>query len=85
MERIPHIITSLNAQPVRIIEPGERARAAVALILEETPHGLNVLLIERSANVNDYWSGHIALPGGRRSATVARETRRNGKHVKNWG
>lgn len=65
MKRIPHIITSLNAHPVRIIEPGERAHAAVALILEDTPRGLNVLLIERSDNINDCWSGHIALPGGR--------------------
>jgi 8-oxo-dGTP pyrophosphatase MutT (NUDIX family) len=52
------------------------------LILEEQPSGLNVLLIERSTNTNDYWSGQIGLPGGRTETidtspqhTAERETR----------
>lgn len=65
MERINHIISVLNNHPVRIIEPGGRVHASVALILEEQPSGLSILLIERSANTNDYWSGQIGLPGGR--------------------
>lgn len=65
VELIQHIGKALNSHPFRIIEPGERAHAAVALILEETPHGLNVLFIERSINPKDVWSGQIALPGGR--------------------
>ncbi len=65
MELIQHIGKALNSHPFRIIEPRDRAHAAVALILEETPNGLNVLLIERSINANDVWSGQIAFPGGR--------------------
>lgn len=65
MESIKHISSVLNSHPVRIIEPGGRAQASVALILEEQPSGLSILLIERSTNTNDYWSGQIGLPGGR--------------------
>lgn len=65
MERIKHIRSVLNNHPVRIIEPGGRAHASVALILKEQPSGLSILLIERSTNTDDYWSGQIGLPGGR--------------------
>lgn len=65
MERIQHIRNILNSHPARIIEPGGRAHASVALILNEQSSGWNVLLIERSTNENDYWSGQIGLPGGR--------------------
>jgi len=65
MEQIEHISIALNNHPVRIIEPGGRAHASVALILKEQPSGLSILLIERSTNTNDYWSGQIGLPGGR--------------------
>lgn len=82
MERIQHISKLLQDHPVRIIEPGDRAHAAVALILEERPSGLNVLFIERSSNEHDSWSGHIAFPGGRSEScdsgpreTAERETR----------
>jgi 8-oxo-dGTP pyrophosphatase MutT (NUDIX family) len=82
MERINHIRNALNNHPVRIIEPGGRAHASVALILEEQPSGLSILLIERSTSTNDYWSGQIGLPGGRSEPidkspqhTAERETR----------
>lgn len=82
MTRIQQISTLLNSHPVRIIEPGDRAHAAVALILEEQPDGLNVRFIERSTNDHDSWSGHIAFPGGRSEnydstprETAERETR----------
>lgn len=65
MERSTHIRDVLSNHPVRIIEPGGRAHASVALILEEQPSGVSILLIERSTNTNDYWSGQIGLPGGR--------------------
>ena len=65
MEKVQEIEKALNSHPVRIIEPGGRVHAAVALILEETSNGLNILFIERSNNENDHWSGHIAFPGGR--------------------
>lgn len=82
MKLLHDISTALNNHPVRIIEPGDRAHAAVALILEQRAGGLNVLFIERSINENDYWSGQIALPGGRTEscdsspqAAAERETR----------
>lgn len=82
MNTIQQIGTALTNHQSRIIEPGGRAHAAVALILEEQPAGLNILFIERSSNENDYWSGQIGFPGGRvencdRSLkeTVERETR----------
>lgn len=65
MELINQIRNALENHPVRIIEPGGRARASVALILKEQLPGLSILLIERSTNSNDYWSGQIGLPGGR--------------------
>ena len=81
-ERFHYISTALNSHPVRIIEPGARAQAAVALILEEQPDGPSILLVERSINENDYWSGQIGFPGGRAETcdnslrhTAERETR----------
>jgi 8-oxo-dGTP pyrophosphatase MutT (NUDIX family) len=69
MERIHHICDILKSHPVRIIEPGGRTCASVALILKVQPSGLDVLLIQRSTNENDYWSGQIGLPGGRTEAS----------------
>jgi len=69
MERIQQLNDMLDNHPVRIIEPGGRAHASVALIMEEQPSGLNILFIERSTNENDYWSGQIGLPGGRSETT----------------
>ncbi len=55
-------------------------QAAVALILRAAP-ALEVLLIKRADSERDPWSGHMALPGGRRDdadtallATAIRET-----------
>lgn len=65
MKQIQLISKALNSHPLRIIEPCGRAHAAVAMILEEQPTGLNILFIERSRNEKDYWSGQIGFPGGR--------------------
>lgn len=59
------------------------AETSVALILIPSPgQDFQVLLISRAANPQDPWSGHVALPGGRRdrqdadrTATAIRETR----------
>lgn len=56
-------------------------RAAVSLVLRGGSE-LEVLLIKRAAHERDPWSGHMALPGGRREPadrdlveTAVRETR----------
>jgi 8-oxo-dGTP pyrophosphatase MutT (NUDIX family) len=59
-----------------------RRQAAVALVLREHSGFAELLMIKRAANPNDFWSGHLALPGGRRQSedtdlkmTAIRETR----------
>ncbi len=61
-------------------EPGV-VQAAVSLILREVP-GPGVLVVKRAVLSSDPWSGHMALPGGRRDPedpslleTAVRETR----------
>lgn len=56
--------------------------ASVALVVRPRPADLEALLIRRAAFEGDPWSGHVALPGGRRSPadrttaeTAIRETR----------
>jgi 8-oxo-dGTP pyrophosphatase MutT (NUDIX family) len=58
----------------------DRQWAAVAIIVAPAPDA--ILLIRRSERSGDPWSGHMALPGGRRDAedrelldTAIRETR----------
>ncbi len=82
MNKIQQIRMALTSHQPRIIEPGGRAHAAVALILEEQSDRLSILFIKRSTNENDYWSGQIGLPGGRTEScdsttghTAERETR----------
>lgn len=65
-------------EPVRD-EEGELIWAAVAVVLVPDPDA--VLLIRRAEREGDPWSGHMALPGGRRGtgdpdlvATAVRET-----------
>ncbi len=60
-------------------EQGELIWAAVAVVVVPDPDSL--LLIRRAERVGDPWSGHMALPGGRRGqedpdliATAVRET-----------
>ncbi len=59
---------------------GPSAQASVSLVLREAP-SLEVLIIKRTQSAGDPWSGHMALPGGRRDAgdptllaTAIRET-----------
>lgn len=58
----------------------EAAWAATALVLAPDGRGRpTILFIERAERAGDRWSGHMALPGGRRSpedATLAETARR---------
>lgn len=65
---------------MRIVDP-LAAEAAVALVLVPTVDDLEALFIKRAELSGDPWSGHMALPGGRRQAgdpdllaTATRET-----------
>lgn len=64
-----------------LIEDAKVARASVAMVLREGAAGVELLLIQRAIRDDDPWSGHVALPGGRRDpddadpvATAIRET-----------
>lgn len=65
MDFLETIRKRLASCPVRQIEPGDRAHAAVAMILKPGADGVEILLIERATNENDHWSGQIGFPGGR--------------------
>lgn len=78
IERLRHAIA---ARPARTItRRPEHREAAVAIVVR--PHRkLELLLIRRAELHGDPWSGHVALPGGRRAredsdllATALRET-----------
>lgn len=57
----------LSAPPaVQASPPHEQA--AVAMIIRFSPSNLEILLIERAHHDQDPWSGHLALPGGRRES-----------------
>ncbi len=57
---------ALSETPARTASrPPGALEAAVALLVREAPT-LEVLLIHRAEFAHDPWSGHIALPGGRR-------------------
>jgi len=69
-------VAAILRAPVR---PPETGRAPAA---EERPEEAELLLIRRAERRGDPWSGHMALPGGRRDpedenllATAIRETR----------
>ncbi len=44
-------------------------QAAVAVVLRRLDEDLELLLIKRARHDRDPWSGHMALPGGRRDPT----------------
>jgi 8-oxo-dGTP pyrophosphatase MutT (NUDIX family) len=59
----------LTARPARAApRDGIRREAAVSLLLRPRDQ-LEILLIKRALHDTDPWSGHVALPGGRRDAT----------------
>ena len=71
---------ALRAPRMQTRQPADR-EAAVALVLRPSDN-LELLMIKRAERADDPWSGHMALPGGRRSdhdvdllQTALRETR----------
>lgn len=63
------------------VSEGQKADAAVALLLKTADQDLKVLLVKRTESPVDPWSGQMAFPGGKRDAkdqnlkqTVVRET-----------
>ena len=77
--RLSAVKRALDAHPPAPPPPRE-LEAAVALLLRPGTD-LDLLLIRRAQHVGDPWSGHVALPGGRRhvddrdlAATAQRET-----------
>jgi 8-oxo-dGTP pyrophosphatase MutT (NUDIX family) len=52
-------------EPRLIVDESESRRAAVAAVLRDGHHGVEMLLIHRAEHPEDPWSGHMAFPGGR--------------------
>ena len=78
---LAHIRARIAAYRPSVIDEPKVARAAVALVLGDVGAGVELLLIQRATRDDDPWSGHMALPGGRRApddadavATATRET-----------
>lgn len=79
--RILSLRHAFEQRPSAAIERvGQMREAAVALVLRPRDE-LEILLIKRAEREADPWSGHMALPGGRRAptdddllATATRET-----------
>jgi 8-oxo-dGTP pyrophosphatase MutT (NUDIX family) len=73
-----HIGSALAGHNPAPAPPGVPDRAAVAVILREGAHGIEILFIRRAEHPQDPWSGQMAFPGGRREAQDAdlRETAR---------
>ncbi len=68
--------------PQRAVAGSFETEAAVSLMLRPLESRLEFLAIKRTENERDPWSGHMALPGGRREPkdqslwmTAVRETR----------
>jgi 8-oxo-dGTP pyrophosphatase MutT (NUDIX family) len=64
IQQIESVLSSYNYQTKPTIS--ETRWAGVAVVLRQLrDEPLSVLLIERSENPNDPWSGHMAMPGGK--------------------
>lgn len=77
-ERLAHRLSSRSR---RVLSSPESPGASVAAVLRTSSEGPQILLLKRTENPKDPWSGNVALPGGRRDpedqdtfATAVRET-----------
>jgi 8-oxo-dGTP pyrophosphatase MutT (NUDIX family) len=73
--------TVSSAADSRPTDGADSPRAAVASVLRQGMHDIEVLFIKRAERQGDPWSGHVAFPGGKREAedpsllaTAVRET-----------
>lgn len=80
--RLAELHDLLRRRPPRRGPPDPSVAQAAVLLAVRASDPLELLLIERAEKVGDPWSGHMALPGGRRDpddddllATALRETR----------
>src|SRR5690606_2915071 len=79
--RLVALLRAFEQRPAAAAQRSAQDReAAVALVLRPRDE-LEILLVKRAERATDPWSGHMALPGGRRSpddadllVTAARET-----------
>jgi 8-oxo-dGTP pyrophosphatase MutT (NUDIX family) len=74
--RLRELVDRLSVRPEHRREPEPRdghTEAAVSLILRASAE-LEVLLIKRAESERDPWSGHVALPGGRKDPEDANLT-----------
>jgi 8-oxo-dGTP pyrophosphatase MutT (NUDIX family) len=74
------VIAELPAA-LKAVSDEQGANAAVSLLLKPRRGDFDLLLVKRVENPSDTWSGHMALPGGKREPkdgslkdTVMRET-----------
>lgn len=69
--RFDSLKTRLNDRVPARHEQAGLMESAVALILAPGARGLETLFIRRAVREHDPWSGHVALPGGRREPADA--------------
>jgi len=65
MITLDDIRRALGAVPPLRLDAHDKRHAAVALVLHDSPAGLELLFIERAQRAGDPWSGQMAFPGGR--------------------
>jgi 8-oxo-dGTP pyrophosphatase MutT (NUDIX family) len=65
MPTIDEIENLLNVSRPLSTPRGHRIPTAVALILRNSPTGMDILFIERARHERDPWSGNLGFPGGK--------------------
>jgi 8-oxo-dGTP pyrophosphatase MutT (NUDIX family) len=75
-----HVLRALASREPARVQEAVTSRAAVAVILRDTPSGFEILFIRRADHEGDPWSGQMGFPGGRAepgedlATTAVRET-----------